>query len=61
MNKFKVLACIIIIPYVIWMHRKYERKTGKIWTRDKEEFLSPVDKDKYPNVTQKYRFEEIEK
>ena len=40
---------------------KNGRETGKIWTRDKEEFLSLVDKEKYPNVTQKYRFEEIEK
>ena len=56
-----MIACIITILYVIEMHRKYERKTGNIWTRDKEEFLSPIDKDKYPNVTQKYRFEEIEK
>jgi len=29
----------------------------KIWIRDKEEFLSPVDHEKYPNITQKYRFE----
>ena len=33
---------------------------GKTWVRDKEEFLSEVDKNKYPNVKQKYRFEEIE-
>lgn len=28
-----------------------------IWIRDKEEFLSLVDKHKYPNIKQKYRFE----
>ena len=30
---------------------------GSIWVRDKEMFLSLVDKDKYPDVKQKYRFE----
>ncbi len=31
--------------------------TGEIWVRDKKEFLSEVDKKKYPNINQKYRFE----
>ena len=30
---------------------------GSLWLRDKEVFLSEVDKNKYPNVQQKYRFE----
>ena len=34
--------------------------TKEIWVRDKEMFLSKVDKDKYPNVEQIYRFEEVE-
>lgn len=29
----------------------------EIWIREKEEFLSLVDKEKYPEVEQKYRFE----
>lgn len=33
--------------------------TGEIWVRDKKEFLSPVDHKKYPEVSQKYRFELI--
>jgi len=32
---------------------------SKIWVRDYAMFLSKVDTDKYPDVTQKYRFEEI--
>lgn len=35
--------------------------TGEIWVRDKKEFLSLVDKYKYPNVNQRYRFELVEK
>lgn len=33
--------------------------TGEVWVRDKKEFLSEVDHNKYPDVLQKYRFEEI--
>ena len=29
----------------------------KLFVRNKEMFLSKVDKEKYPNVTQEYRFE----
>lgn len=32
---------------------------NKIWVRNYDEFNSYVDKDKYPNITQKYRFEEV--
>ena len=28
----------------------------KIWVRSYEEFISPVDKEKYPNINQEYRF-----
>lgn len=41
---------------VIYTHED----TGEIWVRDKEMFLSKVDKEKYPNVEQEYRFELIE-
>lgn len=33
---------------------------GKVWVRDYDMFVSKVDKDKYPDVLQQYRFEEVE-
>ena len=33
---------------------------GKVWVRDYDMFLSKVDKEKYPEVNQVYRFEEVE-
>lgn len=32
---------------------------NQIWVRSLEMFLSKVDKQKYPNIEQTYRFEEI--
>lgn len=32
----------------------------KIWVRDYEMFISKVDKQKYKDVLQEYRFEEVE-
>lgn len=34
-------------------------ENGECWIRPYEMFNSLVDKEKYPNVNQKYRFEEI--
>ena len=33
---------------------------GRIWVRSYENFASKVDKEKYPNATQEYRFEEVD-
>ena len=33
---------------------------SKIWVRKYDDFISLVDKSKYPNVTQKFRFEEYD-
>ena len=33
---------------------------GSLWIRKKDMFLSEVDRNKYPNVEQKYRFELVE-
>ena len=41
---------------VVYTHEE----DGQIWVRDKSEFLSPVDKKKYPNIEQEYRFELVE-
>ncbi|MFR5856210.1 MAG: DUF1653 domain-containing protein [Bacilli bacterium] len=36
-------------------------ETKEIWIRDYDDFISLVDKDKYPEIKQKYRFVEINK
>ena len=41
---------------VVYKHEE----TGEIWVRPLSMFLSKVDKDKYPDVKQEYRFEKIE-
>ncbi len=33
--------------------------TGEIWVRPKKMFYDKVDKEKYPDIKQEYRFEEI--
>ena len=33
---------------------------NKIWVREYDQFISKFDKDKYPDVDQVYRFEEID-
>lgn len=33
---------------------------GKVWVRDYESFLSKVDKEKYPDVIEEWRFTEVD-
>jgi len=40
---------------VIYKHLE----TNEVWVRPLKEFVSEVDHNKYPNVSQKYRFELI--
>lgn len=40
---------------VVYMHN------GKLWARPVDMFLGEVDREKYPDVKQKYRFEEVNK
>lgn len=44
--------------YVVYRQMYGERE---LWIRPKSMFLEEVDHEKYPEVTQKYRFELIEK
>lgn len=56
-NLYKVLEialhCETLEEYVVYK----SIETGKTWIRPKSEFLSEVEYEKYPNITQKYRFE----
>lgn len=36
-----------------------DEDTNEIWVRDKDMFLSLIDREKYPNINQTYRFELI--
>ena len=56
-NMYKVvdiaLHCENLEEYVVYKSLDNE----KTWIRSKIEFLSEVDHKKYPEITQKYRFE----
>ena len=60
-NVYKVLViardCDDLKKLVVYQDMSDEDKT---WVRDYNEFISLVDKERYPNVTQEYRFELID-
>lgn len=43
---------------VLVLYRPLLRQ-GELWARPQEMFLSEVDHEKYPDILQKYRFEEV--
>lgn len=60
-NEYKVLAIANdsedhLKQFVVYQALYGEKLT---WIRELDMFLSPVDKEKYPDVTQNYRFEII--
>lgn len=61
-NEYKVL-CIALdseeTKKIVIYEALYDK--GQIWARDYDEFMSKVDKIKYPEVKCEYRFELIEK
>ena len=59
-NKVKVVAISQDTEYPGTFYIVYEYlKDGSIWSRPYDMFCSEVDKEKYPNAEQKYRFELI--
>lgn len=44
---------------VVYASVPYEGMTGKIYARPYDMFMSEVNREKYPEVKQKYRFEEV--
>lgn len=59
-NTYKVLhigySCDDLRKLVIYQDIEDDKK---VWVRNYDEFNSYVDKNKYPDVTQEYRFEEL--
>ena len=52
------VICIALDSETLKEQVVYEHN-NKTWVRDKEMFLSKVDKEKYPDIKQIYRFEEV--
>lgn len=59
--KGNIITVIAIAKHTETMEQLIVYEHGnQIWARPYEMFLSEVDHEKYPDVKQKYRFEEIE-
>ena len=66
-DKFKHFKGTVYTVVAIARHTETEESLvvyadpqGNTWARPLEMFCSLIDKDKYPQITQKYRFEKIE-
>lgn len=64
---FKGGLYVVLSTHAYWHEDKEQKErlvvyksfaTGKVCIRPYDEFCSEVDKEKYPNATQKYRFEQ---
>lgn len=61
-NKYYIVEDIAYDSETLTQYVVYRRLygDGSLWIRPLDMFLSEVDHEKYPDVTQKYRFELVE-
>ncbi len=58
-GKIMEVVCIALDSETLEKKVVY-KENNSFWIRDYNMFVSKVDKDKYPDVKQEYRFEEID-
>lgn len=61
-NDYKILTIAKdsdTLENIVIYQGQYEN--NPVWTRKIEDFFSKVDKEKYPEITQEYRFEKVNK
>lgn len=60
-NRYELLCVAQLESDLTPMAVYQSLKDGEIYTRPLQEFISPVDKVRYPEATQEYRFELVKK